>query len=62
MLDKLSDMQAEYLLAFVREFVAKRAGRQEKLDPITEQISQMNLPVADWETLEGQIESGRLGA
>jgi AbrB family looped-hinge helix DNA binding protein len=29
--------------------------------PITERIAAMNLPVADWETMEQEIEAGRLG-
>ena len=28
---------------------------------ITERIAAMNLPVADWETMEPEIEAGRLG-
>ena len=28
---------------------------------ITERIAAMNLPVADWETMEQEIEAGRLG-
>jgi len=29
--------------------------------PITERIAAMNLPVTDWETMEQEIEAGRLG-
>lgn len=29
--------------------------------PVTERIAAMNLPVADWETMEQEIEAGRLG-
>lgn len=30
--------------------------------PLTDQISAMNLPVADWEQMEQEIDAGRLAA